>query len=196
MRRMPRCLSPPPDRRAESRRSAGGDKRGKQSAALVIYGEEEWPDLDLRVDDHADPLAELERLGRSAASAGCISRNILPSTRNPHGELDRARSSRRRRRARRGEQWRTLRIRARHRRSARCVSRRPGRRTVAVDGVALTLARGSTLGIVGESGSGKSVTSLAVMGLLPKQRGSDRQRDVRRAVAARSGRPPVARSAR
>src|SRR5437868_6997776 len=35
------------------------------------------------------------------------------------------------------------------------------------DGVSLELARGSTLGIVGESGSGKSVTSLAVMGLLP-----------------------------
>jgi len=43
-----------------------------------------------------------------------------------------------------------------------------GRRTVAVDGVDLSLARGSTLGIVGESGCGKSVTSLAVMGLLPK----------------------------
>src|SRR5262245_56930826 len=43
-----------------------------------------------------------------------------------------------------------------------------GRRTVAVDGVDLTLARGSTLGLVGESGCGKSVTSLAVMGLLPK----------------------------
>jgi peptide/nickel transport system ATP-binding protein len=43
-----------------------------------------------------------------------------------------------------------------------------GRRTVAVDGVDLSLERGSTLGIVGESGSGKSVTALAVMGLLPK----------------------------
>jgi peptide/nickel transport system ATP-binding protein len=42
-----------------------------------------------------------------------------------------------------------------------------GRRSVAVDGVSLTLQRGQTLGIVGESGSGKSVTSLAVMGLLP-----------------------------
>ncbi|HKS65354.1 MAG TPA: ABC transporter ATP-binding protein [Xanthobacteraceae bacterium] len=44
-----------------------------------------------------------------------------------------------------------------------------GRRTVAVDGVDIALARGSTLGLVGESGCGKSVTSLAVMGLLPAQ---------------------------
>jgi peptide/nickel transport system ATP-binding protein len=42
-----------------------------------------------------------------------------------------------------------------------------GRTTHAVDGVDLTLARGRTLGLVGESGCGKSVTSLAVMGLLP-----------------------------
>ena len=42
--------------------AAGGDKRGKQSATLVIYGEEDWPDLSLRVDDHAEPLAELDRL--------------------------------------------------------------------------------------------------------------------------------------
>ncbi|MGC1394452.1 MAG: ABC transporter ATP-binding protein, partial [Coleofasciculaceae cyanobacterium] len=37
----------------------------------------------------------------------------------------------------------------------------------AVDGIDLKLNRGQTLGIVGESGSGKSVTSLAVMGLVP-----------------------------
>ena len=53
--------------------AAGGDKRGKQSAALLIHGDEEWSDLDLRVDDHADPLAELDGWNRSAASAGCIS---------------------------------------------------------------------------------------------------------------------------
>jgi peptide/nickel transport system ATP-binding protein len=39
----------------------------------------------------------------------------------------------------------------------------------AVDGVDLSLARGSTLGLVGESGCGKSVTSLAIMGLLPPE---------------------------
>jgi peptide/nickel transport system ATP-binding protein len=37
----------------------------------------------------------------------------------------------------------------------------------AVRGVSWTLGTGETLGIVGESGAGKSVTSLAVMGLLP-----------------------------
>jgi len=44
-----------------------------------------------------------------------------------------------------------------------------GRVTHAVDGLDLSLAPGATLGLVGESGCGKSVTSLAVMGLLPKQ---------------------------
>jgi len=43
-----------------------------------------------------------------------------------------------------------------------------GRVTRAVDGVDLTVARGATLGIVGESGCGKTVTSLAIMGLLPR----------------------------
>jgi peptide/nickel transport system ATP-binding protein len=43
-----------------------------------------------------------------------------------------------------------------------------GRSTHAVDALDLTVANGSTLGLVGESGCGKSVTSLAVMGLLPK----------------------------
>jgi len=44
-----------------------------------------------------------------------------------------------------------------------------GRTTHAVDAVDLAVAQGATLGLVGESGCGKSVTSLAVMGLLPKQ---------------------------
>ncbi|MFN3688070.1 ABC transporter ATP-binding protein [Salinarimonas sp.] len=43
-----------------------------------------------------------------------------------------------------------------------------GRTTRAVDGVGFDVRPGRTLGIVGESGCGKSVTSLAVMGLLPK----------------------------
>ncbi len=42
--------------------AAGGDKRGRQAAALRIHGREDYPELDLRVDDHDDPLAELARL--------------------------------------------------------------------------------------------------------------------------------------
>jgi uncharacterized Ntn-hydrolase superfamily protein len=69
--------------------AAGGDKRGKQSAALVIYGEEEWPDLDLRVDDHIDPLAELERLEKVSRERWVHFAKYLPNSKNPHGELDR-----------------------------------------------------------------------------------------------------------
>jgi uncharacterized Ntn-hydrolase superfamily protein len=69
---------------------AGGDKRGKQSAALSIYGEEEWSDLDLRVDDHTDPLAELERLESVSRERWVHFRKYLPSRKNPAGITDRA----------------------------------------------------------------------------------------------------------
>jgi uncharacterized Ntn-hydrolase superfamily protein len=46
----------------EAGEAAGGDRRGRQSAAMVLTTTEDFPDLDLRVDDHAAPLAELRRL--------------------------------------------------------------------------------------------------------------------------------------
>jgi uncharacterized Ntn-hydrolase superfamily protein len=69
--------------------AAGGDKRGRQSAALLIYGEEEWSNLDLRVDDHADPLAELERLEAVSRERWVHFRKYLPSRKNPAGVTDR-----------------------------------------------------------------------------------------------------------
>lgn len=42
--------------------AAGGDRRGRQSAAMRLVTTEDFPDFDLRVDDHPDPLAELGRL--------------------------------------------------------------------------------------------------------------------------------------
>jgi uncharacterized Ntn-hydrolase superfamily protein len=69
--------------------AAGGDKRGKQSAALLIYADEEWSALDLRVDDHADPLAELERLEKVSRECWVHFRNFLPNRSNPAGITDR-----------------------------------------------------------------------------------------------------------
>ena len=48
-----------------------------------------------------------------------------------------------------------------------------------IDNVSFSLERGTTLGLVGESGSGKSVTSLAVMGLIPTPPGRIRGGSIR-----------------
>jgi len=70
--------------------AAGGDKRGKQSAALVIYGKEDWSELSLRVDDHTDPLAELARLEQVSHERWVHFRQFLPTRANPGGITDRA----------------------------------------------------------------------------------------------------------
>jgi uncharacterized Ntn-hydrolase superfamily protein len=70
--------------------AAGGDRRGKQSAALLIYEREEWSALDLRVDDNPDPLYELERLERVSSERWVHFRNFLPTRDNPAGITDRA----------------------------------------------------------------------------------------------------------
>jgi uncharacterized Ntn-hydrolase superfamily protein len=68
--------------------AAGGDRRGRQSAAMKLATTEDFPDLDLRVDDHADPLPELRRLlglwrrTRAPGLAGS------PSRANPSGFID------------------------------------------------------------------------------------------------------------
>ena len=52
----------------QAAQNAGGDIRGQQSAALIVVGatkvKNSWEDkkIDLRVDDNAEPLVELERL--------------------------------------------------------------------------------------------------------------------------------------
>jgi uncharacterized Ntn-hydrolase superfamily protein len=69
--------------------AAGGDKRGRQSAALVIFGDEEWSALDPRVDDHTDPLAELERLEQVSRERWVHFRKYLPTRQNPAGITDR-----------------------------------------------------------------------------------------------------------
>ncbi|UUX50990.1 DUF1028 domain-containing protein [Nisaea acidiphila] len=46
----------------EAGEAAGGDKRGRQSAALIVQGAEPYREADIRVDDHPEPVAELRRL--------------------------------------------------------------------------------------------------------------------------------------
>lgn len=70
--------------------AAGGDKRGKQSAALLIHGDEEWSELNLRVDDHTDPLRELARLEEVSRERWVHFRAFMPTRKNPAGITDRA----------------------------------------------------------------------------------------------------------
>jgi uncharacterized Ntn-hydrolase superfamily protein len=74
----------------ESGQAAGGDKRGKQSASLLIYTTEEYPALDLRADDHPEPLAELRRLYGVARERFVHFMRFMPTRGNPAGLLDRA----------------------------------------------------------------------------------------------------------
>ena len=75
--------------------AAGGDKRGRQSAALLIHDQEEYPLVDIRVDDHPDPLAELERLEGVRRERAAHYRKFMPSRANPAGVTDRAEIERR-----------------------------------------------------------------------------------------------------
>jgi uncharacterized Ntn-hydrolase superfamily protein len=70
--------------------AAGGDKRGKQSAALKLYTTEEYPALDLRVDDHPDPLPELERLEAVSHERFVHFAKFLATRADPGGVWDRA----------------------------------------------------------------------------------------------------------
>ena len=69
---------------------AGGDKRGKQSAALRIHADEDYLQLDLRVDDHEDPLLELQRLYDKSLERFQPFLSCLPGRHNPVGLTDRA----------------------------------------------------------------------------------------------------------
>jgi uncharacterized Ntn-hydrolase superfamily protein len=74
----------------EAGEAAGGDKRGRQSAGLKICTDDPYPDLDIRSDDHPDPLADLRRLYRISLERFAVFRRHLAGTHNPYGELDRA----------------------------------------------------------------------------------------------------------
>ncbi len=70
--------------------AAGGDKRGKQAAALRIHADENHPQLDLRVDDHAEPLLELQRLYQKSLERYLPFTACLAGRHDAVGLIDRA----------------------------------------------------------------------------------------------------------
>lgn len=64
---------------------AGGDKRGRQGAALRIVDTEDYPHLDLRVDDHSDPIGELWRLYEVAHERFLVRVSLMPTRSDPVG---------------------------------------------------------------------------------------------------------------
>ncbi|MGL4440573.1 MAG: DUF1028 domain-containing protein, partial [Bosea sp. (in: a-proteobacteria)] len=79
----------------EAGERAGGDKRGRQSAAIRIWGSEVYPAIDIRVDDHADPLIELRRMWRIAHQRYVPFQAAGPTRVLPGGVLDRSELDRR-----------------------------------------------------------------------------------------------------
>jgi uncharacterized Ntn-hydrolase superfamily protein len=65
--------------------AAGGDKRGRQSAALLVHDGEDYP-----LYDHADPLAELARLQQVARERWVHFRRWMPNRAEPSGLVDRS----------------------------------------------------------------------------------------------------------
>ncbi len=74
----------------EAGEAAGGDKRGKQSAALKVCTRDAYPDLDIRTDDHPDPLRELRRLHAVSQERFAVFRRFLAGADSPCGVFDRA----------------------------------------------------------------------------------------------------------
>jgi len=68
--------------------AAGGDKRGRQSAALKLVTAEDFPDIDLRVDDHSSPLHELERLMKLWRTTRGPGLRNAPSRAHPSGSIN------------------------------------------------------------------------------------------------------------
>lgn len=74
-------------RALEAGQAAGGDKRGRQCAALLVVDREEYPLWDLRVDEHPLPVAELRRVYEIARLQLLPFVEGLPTRSNPLGSL-------------------------------------------------------------------------------------------------------------
>ncbi|MEW6301618.1 MAG: DUF1028 domain-containing protein [Thermodesulfobacteriota bacterium] len=68
--------------------ATGGDYRGRQSAALLVYHTEEYPYCSLRVDEHRHPVAELRRIFEVGRQQLFPFIAMLPTRAHPQGFAD------------------------------------------------------------------------------------------------------------
>ena len=66
----------------------GGDRRGRQSASLLVVHEEAYPLVDLRVDEHEEPVAELRRVWEVARAQLMPFVHTMPTHEHPGGRDD------------------------------------------------------------------------------------------------------------
>ena len=74
-------------RALEAGQEAGGDRRGRQSAAIYVVHTEPYPYLDLRVDEHPGPVAELRRIYDLVKTDMMPFFEALPTREHPEGSL-------------------------------------------------------------------------------------------------------------
>lgn len=68
--------------------ATGGDYRGRQSAALLVYEKEEYPCCSLRVDEHRQPVPELRRIFEISRQQLFPFMRLLPTRENPAGSTE------------------------------------------------------------------------------------------------------------
>ena len=71
----------------EAAQARGGDKRGRQSMGLKVFWKEAYPWVDLRVDEHPWPVAELRRVFEIARQQLVPFTQGMPTRANPTGSL-------------------------------------------------------------------------------------------------------------
>jgi uncharacterized Ntn-hydrolase superfamily protein len=72
----------------EAGQARGGDRRGQQSAAMMMTTVDDFPDLNIRVDDHQEPLPELRRLLSIWRGQWAHRKSWAPTKANPSGSTD------------------------------------------------------------------------------------------------------------
>ena len=71
----------------EAGQASGGDARGKQSAAVYVVHSEVYPLVDLRADEHRNPIGELRRIYAVAKQVSLPFMAQMPTRNNPLGHF-------------------------------------------------------------------------------------------------------------